>query len=183
MLTTATRTPLRDPRVPVFTIGPQLAATIAMAADPTAARTTFVFAIAVNLPLLVAGRLEQRAPDLPALRPAMAGVWALSCLFGMPQVLAPDLHVAAQAAGWSSLTIALVLHLVPGPWSRTGALFSSRGMHRVPRRHGIHHAARRIVPLALAVALVAFVPAPGLASIGGFVALLALVVTHHLEKP
>lgn len=184
MQRTATRiraSPLPDERVPLFTLVPQAVATLAVVGDPQRARMAFLLAFGLDLPLYLAGRLDRRRPDLPSVRALVAGLWAVACGFLIPGLLEPDLRVAALAATWSSAVIGVVLHVVPGPWSRVGALFAAGPTHHVPRRHAAVYVARRLAPVSVAASLVCFVFAPAIAGGLALVGLAALVVWHGLE--
>lgn len=183
MLATKVRTTPPDVRVPRFTICPQAAATLAMAGDHASARIALVLAVGVDLPLHVAGRVGRWYPDLPSLLPLAAGTWALLCVAVFPQVLGPGLHDAAMAAAWSSLAIAVLLYLLPGPWSRVGAPYRNGVPRPIPRRRAARHVARRLVGVALLASVVALLPAPWLATAFALVALGALTITVFLDSP
>lgn len=181
--TTVRTTPRPDARIPVFTLAPQVVATMAAgaAAGQGTARLAFVLAVAVNGPLWFAGRFEHRNPDLPAVRPAVAIGWAVVCAIVVPGVLGEQAADAGAAAAWSSLAIGLVLYLVPGPWSRVGALFARRASHGVPLRHAVAYVSRRLVGIALLASAITFVPAPMASTASAAVALGAVVAWHALE--
>lgn len=181
--TTVRATPRPDARIPVFTLAPQVVATMAAgaAAGQGTARLAFVLALAVNVPLWVAGRVEHRNPDLPAIRPAVALGWAVVCATVVPGLVGDRAADAGVAAAWSSVAIGLLLYLVPGPWSRIGALFAHRASHRVPVRHAVAYVSRRLVGIALLASAITFVPAPMASTASAAVALGAVVVWHALE--
>lgn len=181
MLATKVRTALPDARVPRFTVWPQAAATLAMAGDHVSARTALVLAVGLDLPLYVAGRVDRRYPDLPSVRPLTALTWAVLCVAVFSRVLEPGLHDAAVAAAWSSLLIAVLLYLLPGPWSRVGAPYRTGVPRRVPRRQVARHVAWRLVGLALPTSVVAFVLAPWLSTVAAVVALVAVTAAVLLE--
>lgn len=184
MQTTATRiraSTLPDERVPLFTLAPQALATLSVAGDPQRARIAFLLAFGLDLPLYLAGRFDRRHPDLPSVRALVAGLWAVACGFLVPGLLGPDLRDAALAAAWSGAVIGMILHVVPGPWSRVGALFAAGPTHRIPRRHVAVYAARRLVPVSVGAGLASFTFAPVIAGGLALVTLAALAVWHGLE--
>lgn len=182
MLETQVRDLVPDARIPRLTIGPQAAATLAMAGDHAAARVALVLAVAVNVPLHLAGRLDRRYPDLPSMRPLAAMAWAVTCVAVIGPALGAGLHGAALAAAWSSLAIGVLLYLVPGPWSRAGASRRTGDPASIRPRHAAAHIARRLAGVALLASVVAFVPAPGPSTASAWVALAALITSLWLDR-
>lgn len=182
MLETQVRDLVPDARVPRLTIGPQAAATLAMAGNHTAARVALVLAVAVNVPLHLAGRLDRRYPDLPSMRPFAAMGWAVTCVAVIGPALGAGLQGAVLAAAWSSLAIAVLLYLVPGPWSRAGATCRTAGPANIHPHHAAAHVARRLTGVALLASVIAFVPAPALSTASAWVALAALVTWLWLDR-
>lgn len=173
MLETTPRPRTVDARVPVFTVVPQVVATLAMAGTPAAAQLTFLLAVGIDLPLAIATRRARR--DLSWVLPGVALAWAAACRIAVPGVLGPQAVEAATAAAWSAVTIGILLFVVPGPWSPRGAVIDlMRRVGVATRREVVAYAAARLVLLGLAAGSLLLVTLPWLAALVGAVVLLVL---------
>lgn len=173
MLDTIPRPRTVDARVPVFTVVPQVVATLAMAGTPATAQLTFLLALGIDLPLAITTRWSRRDPSW--VLPGVALAWAAACRIVVPGALGPQAVGAATAAAWCAMTISFVLFVVPGPWSPRGAVIHlMRSVGVATHREVVAYAAGRLVLLGLAAGSLLLVTIPWLAALVGAVVLLVL---------
>lgn len=124
--------PPYDVRVPLVVLAPQVGTVLALAGDAGPARAAFVLAVAVNVPLMAAGRLPwllERSTGLPVSDVAVAVARPLTALLyaGALLVIAgPTASAAVRAATWSSVVAAGLLLVLPGGWTPAGRLLQAR---------------------------------------------------------
>lgn len=164
--------PPTDTHVPVVTLVPQLAATLVVAGDPVTTQLAFLLAVGLDLPLRLVASRTRRDPSL--VLPGVALGWAALC-HHVPEVLGAWAAPAATAAVVSSLVVAALLFVLPGPWSSDGAvrdLACRAGLST--RRFTRAHVARRVVLLGCGAGGLLLLTAPWLAALVGAGVLVAL---------
>lgn len=119
-----------DARLPAIAAAPPLASLLVFADQPQRAQTLFLLSCAV-LPLVaLAGRWDARSLGRERWRPLVAVAWGLCCLvLGATPALDPAVGVAAAA---TSGAVALLVHVVPGSWTRDGRRLEARRARGLP---------------------------------------------------